>query len=130
MGTKNRSFLSLLAILLLSLGVSCGETAVAPPPTPTYTPQEIIGQKAFITDCGSCHSLTEETLIVGPSLAGIGRQAAERVPGQDAKTYLLTSILRPNDHIIDGFDALMPENFGKKLTGEEIDGLVAFLLTQ
>jgi hypothetical protein len=30
---------------------------------------------------------------------------------------------------VDGFDNLMPENLGKKLTGEELDAVVAYLMT-
>jgi hypothetical protein len=51
------------------------------------------------------------------------------VPGQDARTYIMTSIMRPQAYLVEGFEPLMPEDFGKSLTGEEIDNLVAYLLT-
>lgn len=103
-----------------------GETAV---PTPTLSPQVIQGQKVFVQECGACHSFSEDAVIVGPSLAGIGNRAATRVSGQDAQAYLLTSILRPNAYLVEGFEDKMPANFGKKLTGEDIDAIVAYLLT-
>jgi len=62
-------------------------------------------------------------------LAGIATRAETRTADNEASQYILTSILRPCDEVVDGFQCLMPENFGKKLTGEELDALVAFLLT-
>lgn len=61
--------------------------------------------------------------------AGVASRAHERVPGQDAHTYLLTSIMRPTAFVVAGYDTLMPETFGKTLSGEEIDSVVAYLMT-
>ncbi|MCA9971959.1 MAG: cytochrome c [Anaerolineales bacterium] len=107
---------------------ACGGTAV-PPPTPTLSAQAQQGKAIFSRDCGSCHSTAEDTIIVGPSLAGVAGRAATRVPGQDATTYLLTSIMRPDSYLVAGFEDLMPQNFAKDLTGEELDAVVAYLLT-
>jgi mono/diheme cytochrome c family protein len=109
---------------------ACGNAqAAAPPPTPTLDPTAQLGKSVFVSDCGSCHSTAVDTVIVGPSLAGIAEQAGTRVDGWDARTYLYSSILQPGDYLVEGFEHVMPENFGMKLTGEEIDGLVAYLLT-
>ncbi|MBK8431610.1 MAG: hypothetical protein IPL28_10120 [Chloroflexi bacterium] len=63
-------------------------------------------------------------------MKGVGNRAAERVPGQDARTYLMTSILNPSAYLVEGFqDGLMPANLAKKLTGEELDGVIEYLLT-
>ncbi len=83
----------------------------------------------FVRECGACHSLIEETVIVGPSLAGIATRAKAQDSDQDPRIYLMTSILRPCESLVEGFDCLMPENFGKKLTGEEVDAVIAYLLT-
>ena len=98
-------------------------------PPPTLSPQAVAGQKLFTRECASCHSLSEDTIIVGPSLAHVATVAADRVAGQSAEAYLMSSILNPNDYIVADFDGLMPSTFGKELTGEEIDALVAYLLT-
>jgi mono/diheme cytochrome c family protein len=117
-------------VLLIGVLAACGNAqAAAPPPTPTLEPTAQVGKAVFVSDCGSCHSTAVDTVIVGPSLAGIAERAATRVDGWDARTYLYSSILQPGDYIVEGFEHVMPENFGKKLTGEEIDGLVAYLLT-
>lgn len=124
-----RFALLVLFIALLPLAACGGKTNNEPPPTPTLDPVAAVGKAIFTTDCGPCHSAANGTVIVGPSLAGIADVAGTRVDGLDARTYLYTSILRPGDYIVEGFDKVMPENFGKKLTGEQIDGLVAYLLT-
>lgn len=116
------------AVLLAVLLVGCGGEETAVVATPTFTPQALQGQKVFTRDCGACHSFSPDTVIVGPSLAGIADRAGNRVAGQDAQAYLLTAILRPGDYLVEGFDNLMPATFGKQLTGEEMDALVAYLL--
>lgn len=110
--------------------VGCSSASSEPLATPTYTPEQIQGKQVFTQHCGSCHSLIPDTIIVGPSLAGIATRAATRQEGMDATGYIMHSILQPDAYIVEGFDNLMPVNFGKKLTGEELDEVVAFLLLQ
>lgn len=120
------SFVSWLALLL----VACSGTAEpVPTATPELTEQERLGQQVFSRECAACHSLSPETTIVGPPLAGIATTATARVPGQDAETYILTSIMRPDDYLVEGYGNTMPDNFGRRLTGEQIDAVVAYLLT-
>lgn len=122
--------LILMSILNFWLA-ACGQTAAPPPPppTPTPSPEAIQGKDLFTRECASCHSLIDGIIIVGPSLYDIAKRAEERIPDQDARTYLLTSILAPNRYLVEGYQDLMPATFGKRLTGEEIDAIVAFLLT-
>ena len=49
--------------------------------------------------------------------------------GIDGREYLLMSITRPGAYIVDGFTDVMPSNFGKSLGEEQLDALVAYLLT-
>ena len=119
-----------LTLLLLFLA-ACGGTAV-PEPTvipPTLDPDAQLGKQVFTRECATCHSTTPDTIIVGPSLAGIATKASERVEGQDDYTYLLISIMQPGDYLVEGYQDLMPASLGKNLTGEEIDGVIAYLLT-
>jgi nitric oxide reductase subunit C len=111
---------------------ACALTACqgAPPePTPTLNPLIGQGQQLFRQNCASCHALTPETIIVGPSLAGVASRAPARMPELEAEQYVALSILKPDAYVVDGFSDVMPKDFGKKLTGEELDALVAFLLT-
>ena len=96
---------------------------------PTLTPIEQQGQAVYTLRCAQCHALTPDTVVIGPSLAAIATRAASRVPGYDTQTYLETSILIPEDYLVDGFANTMPANFGKELTSEEFAALVAYLMT-
>ena len=121
----------LLALgLLLVLLVACGGAAAdEPPPTPTLAPQLAAGQRVFVAHCGACHSAAADTVIVGPSLAGVAAHGAERVDGLDARAYVYSSVLQPSDYVVSGFADLMPQDLAKKLTGEELDAVVAYVLS-
>ena len=80
--------------------------------------------------CHVCHSLDVDEIKVGPSLAGIATQATSRAPGMTAEEYLRESILDPDAYIVEGFPAgLMLPDLEENLSPEQIDNLVAFLLT-
>ena len=90
--------------------------------------------------CVTCHSLEAGKVLVGPSLAGIASRAGSTVDGEDAQQYLHQSIVDPNAHLATGCNAadliapctagLMPLDWAQKLSEQEINNLVAFLLTQ
>ena len=116
-------FCLVLAATLLA-ACSAGTT-----PTPTFTPLELHGQAVFNLRCAQCHALTPDTIVIGPSLAGVASRAGSRMEGYDAPGYIEHSILFPKDYIVAGFPDTMPTNFGKELTSEELDAVVAFLMT-
>jgi cytochrome c551/c552 len=87
--------------------------------------------------CGGCHTLgTISAGIVGPALTNIGTQAASREAGKSAEEYLKESILNPNAFISSQCpsgpcpESVMPSDWGAKLSEEQINDLVAFLLAQ
>lgn len=108
---------------------ACGGPAQPASPAPTLTAIESQGKTVFGMHCAACHATVPETVILGPSLAGIGVRAGERVPGVDAEGYIRSSILVPSEFIVEGYAEAMPPDFGKQLTGEEFDAVVAYLLT-
>jgi len=119
-----------LGCLMLGLALAgCGGGQTEPPATPTLSPELAAGRRVFITHCGACHSPTPGTVIVGPSLGGIATHGAERVDGLDARAYVYNSILQPSDYLVEGYDDLMPQDLAKKLTGEELDAVVAYVLS-
>lgn len=126
MSCRQRSCLFLF-FLMAPLLWACGASTSTPTPTPD--PTITLGRRVFQQYCAACHALTPDTIIVGPSLAGIATRAETRVPGLDARRYIELSILRPGDYVVEGFPNAMPGDLGKKMTGEEFDALVAFLLT-
>lgn len=120
--------LSLLSALFFLL-IACSGTPFGQPATPTVDPVVLRGKKVFSQHCGSCHATVPDTVIVGPSLAGLVTRAESRVEGLDAKQYINQSITNPNAYLVSGFKDLMPTTFAKKLTGEELDDLMSYLLT-
>lgn len=118
-----------LFLLLLSACSGADEPETAVPTLPPLTEEQAKGHKVFETNCGACHSILEDTVIVGPSMHGIASRADTQNPKQDGRTYLYTSILKPGDFLVDGYENLMPATFGKQLTGEELDAVVAYLMT-
>jgi ferredoxin/coenzyme F420-reducing hydrogenase delta subunit len=79
--------------------------------------------------CDVCHSVRPGEVRVGPSLAGIGSIAAERVPGLSAEEYLRQSILEPDAFVVDGFRPGLMLPVGEDLSEEELGHLLAYLLT-
>ncbi len=79
----------------------------------------VIGTQA---GCITCHSLDEGVTVVGPSMAGVGSRLSE--------AELRESILDPNAVLVDGFPAdTMPPVWEDELSDEQVDQLVAYLLT-
>lgn len=86
------------------------------------------------TGCFACHSIATEGIRGGergPDLSGVGGRATTRVPGTAAGDYLTEHIKRGSDasfFVVQGYPPIMPP-FGQRLKKEEIDDLVAFLLS-
>lgn len=80
--------------------------------------------------CSTCHYTNSADPLVGPGLAGIAQRAEERVPDQSAVEYLHTSIVEPDAYVVDGFPAgVMPQNYGDVYSEEQINDLVAYLMS-
>ena len=86
--------------------------------------------------CYQCHfieGIPEANALIGPEHTRIGSDAANRVPGMSAEDYLKESIVDPELRIADGVEratpGLMTKAIVEKLTDEQIDALVAFMLT-
>ncbi|MCB9111909.1 MAG: 4Fe-4S dicluster domain-containing protein [Anaerolineales bacterium] len=80
--------------------------------------------------CRICHSLQKDERIIGPSFYGIADRAGNRVPGLTAEEYLHQSIVEPNAFVVPGYPSgQMIQNFGDILTEEQIEDLIAFLMT-
>ena len=122
--------------LLLSLAacfvflIACGGSQPEALPTPTPLSAEAqLGKEVFSAHCAICHAPSPDTIIRGPTMAGLVPRAGERVPNQDARTYIYNSIMRPSEFVVDDFEDVMPSTFSKTLTGEELDAVVAYLFT-
>jgi mono/diheme cytochrome c family protein len=118
---KSRNFPALLLVALALSG--CGRSD-------SLGPNVEAGRLLFGEHCASCHSLSPDTVIVGPSLAGVASQVEDNPLGLEAAAYLRSSIVTPKADIVEGFSDLMPVDFERKLTPEQLQALIDFLLTQ
>jgi mono/diheme cytochrome c family protein len=121
-----KKILSLLFVLLLALTVlltACGGGGEEPSESAAKAGEELFAQTVIGSQAGciTCHSLEEGVVVVGPSMAGIGSRSED---------YLRESILDPDAQLVDGFPAgTMPQVWGDELTSEQVDQLVAYMLT-
>jgi len=126
----------LLLVLSLSLVACKGGGS-----TPTESGKEAMnvgdaaaGKKLFEEGaqppCSNCHSLKPGVDLFGPSLAKVGAVAGARASGQSAEDYFRQSILEPNVQIVEGFTPnVMHLTYGDELSEQEVNDLVAYLLT-
>lgn len=130
---KGSTLLALISVLALA---GCGGGPVGDPENgEALFNQETIGQAA--PGCITCHSLQPGETKVGPALTGVASQAEQRITSADymgeadsAEGYLRESILQPDAHVVDGFQpVIMYPEFGEELTEQQLNDLVAFLLT-
>ena len=109
-----------------------GETAAAEGPR---APEVLFGNPPNgVLGCEACHNLElpqddNNKGPIGPNLGNLAVNAANRVPGEDAATYVHNSIVNPTAHTVEGYmTGLMPAGFESKMTPEELDALVNWLL--
>lgn len=83
--------------------------------------------------CVRCHALgagERSATGLGTNFYDIGARAPNTVPGETSETYLRTAIVNPDAHLAGGFqDGLMSREYAKVLSADQIDDLVAFMLT-
>jgi nitric oxide reductase subunit C len=131
-------------ILVRGSAVPGAVLGAAPTPAASQDPVEL-GRALFSATppgCAACHSLVPGVNIVGPTLAGISATAASRVAGpdyhgraRDAAGYVRESIVEPSAHVLvgptysAGGRSLMPSDYAQTLKPEQIDHIVAYLLT-
>jgi len=116
-------------LLLIAILLSACSSAASAGPTPTLDPLVLRGREVFNSRCATCHALVPDTVIIGPSLAGVATRAETRVEGQSAEEYIQRSILRPDDYVVEGFKDVMVTNLAMELTHEDMNALMAFLMT-
>ena len=79
--------------------------------------------------CIACHGTGTRAPNLLTDHAGtgiIGARCANRVAGEECKTYLYASMVDPNVYVVEGFDPIMPD-MRRSLSNEQIWALVAYL---
>jgi len=142
--------LSLVLIVVVLALTACGGGAAKPAgsesqPAAAAGGNADSGKKLFnepvIASAGSpgcitCHSLEKGKTLVGPSMAGIATEAAADVKKADykgtaktAEEFLKESIVSPDVMVTEGFQpGIMPKTY-TKLSAQEVNDLVAYMLT-
>ncbi len=131
-------------ILVRGTAVPGANLGGAPPVAASNDPVEM-GRVTFNASppaCAACHSTAPGVNLVGPTMAGLVATAAERIRSTSYKgkaksptEYLRESIVDPNAHVLEGPTyaaggrSLMPSDYGQTLKPEQIDQIVAYLLT-
>lgn len=149
----NTNYAYALAILMLMLfTVACGNITGASASfsgeatfPPTAKPSTVLagsieegraifnGEKKIpgFVPCSTCHYVKPHRYPrLGPDLAGLGKRAGTRVPGLSAEEYIYESIRLPDEYVVEGFPAsTMNQAYDDRLSDEEIDDIVAYLLS-
>lgn len=112
-----------LCVLLATLTLACEEP-------PEREPFARGGQLYRKLDCARCHIIGGEGGHLGPDLSRIGSVAGSRAAGQTAEEYLRRSIVSPGDHIVPGYNDVMPRGLARGLSEADVDALVLFLRRQ
>lgn len=100
------------ALALLGLAAGCAVQAWAAEPAPP--------NPLFVQWCSRCHNINGMNAVC-PDLSTIGQRQTE--------AYIRQSIVEPNAYIVPGFPKDVMPKFSLILKPEEIDALVAYLLT-
>jgi mono/diheme cytochrome c family protein len=86
----------------------------------------------LVNGCSGCHSEDDPTGggRAGPSWVNLADHASNRVPGESPALYIHDSIVNPGAYVVPNFpNGVMPQDFGQRLSTEDLADLVAYLLT-
>jgi mono/diheme cytochrome c family protein len=104
--------------------------------TGTVSPEQLIeaGQQLYegAGGCTACHGLgtrAPNLLEAEAGMGPIGARCAERVPGEDCKTYLHQSLVDPQAYVVEGFQPIMPD-MSRTFSDAQIWSVVAYLQSQ
>lgn len=121
-----------------ALGRDPQTTAVTPTPLPGLaqgaSPVDLGRAVYTATGCGGCHGQDGNPAISGPDLAGIAAAGANRVPGLTAEEYIRLAIVAPSAFLAPECPTgacpdIMPRDYGDRLSQEQLDALVRYLLS-
>ncbi len=123
-------------------GSDTGRDATPAPPSDDPVAQGEALFRATPPGCFACHSVAPGVELAGPSLAGIAIQAEQRLTSDDYKgnaksveEYLREAIVEPSAYLVPGpiysadGKSFMPDHYGRELSEEQLDQLVAYLMT-
>ncbi len=131
-------FVFVAGLLALSLVLTaCGGDGGAVKPGDPARGKALYNQKTLGTKsaegCVSCHNYNETKgdNKKAPFTQGTATRAETRVPGLTAAEYIRESFMTPNAYVVEGYNnGDMYQNWGKELSKQQIEDLVAYLLSE
>ena len=129
MRSRRLLFLALSAALLM-IGLGCSSA-------PALPGDPVAGEELYNTNleesggnaCSDCHSLGAGSALA-PSLKTTREKAADRIEGVSAEDYLRESIIDPQAYLVGNFPLPMPTGYADILTEDQINNLIAFILSE
>ena len=123
----------MLGILLLAACSPAAETPALsvdslPPGNADHGAELFTASTNGAPPCSTCHTL-DESVVIGPSMAGYGERAATRISGKSAEAYTFESITQPASFLVPGFANVMYTNYAAAFTPQEIADLMAYLMS-
>ena len=81
------------------------------------------------TGCLACHSV-DGTPGSGPTWRGVAGSSRPLTTGESVvadDAYLFSSIVDPANQLVEGYEAIMPPDYGEVLTETEVEELVEYI---
>lgn len=126
------NWVTFIAFVLLLSGCAVSPSMSAPIKGDVERGAQLFAQgQGEIPPCSTCHRTVtgQFGFSAGPNLAGIGERAGTQVDGLTEEEYLRQSILEPERYIVSGYRDIMYPDYNAHLTEQDIQDLIAYLLT-
>lgn len=133
---RDDQVLNLATFILNWEATALGDVELAELPTPGAEEAAdpiARGEQLFASSgCGGCHAIEGISFgEVGPNLTQIAEVAATRKDGVSAEDYIRESIVNSNTFVVEGYQPnIMPQNYGQQFSGQDLNDLIDYLLTQ
>jgi mono/diheme cytochrome c family protein len=80
--------------------------------------------------CATCHYVDKTDRLIGPGLYKVAEWAAENIKDEKPQDYIHTSIVKPGAYVVKDYpDGLMPQIYAKLFTPDQIEDLVAYVMS-
>jgi L-cysteine S-thiosulfotransferase len=126
------NWITLIAFALLLSGCAASPPMSAPITGDVERGAQLFAQEqGEIPPCFTCHQTVtgQFGFTIGPNLDGIGERAGTHVDGLTEEAYLRQSILEPERYLVSGYRDIMYPGYSVHLTEQNIQDLIAYLLT-